>query len=366
MSASKFIIGGLFVVAALVAVVPLFKKDFENYSSHSIPFVKSDESSSNTSNNILGTYNNIPVTRADLNTQEKQSLFESEAQLYKSIEGILAKKYFDSVIEKFAKDKNIPDKNMAQQIFISENVKLSESEIKGFIQQNSDNPQLKGKSLKEQIALVQPYLLQQMAGNYFKSMVAKAKAEGLIKVTSVQLPESPRLSIDIANEPSKGPKNAPITIVEFADFQCPYCYVAEATVKSILDKYKNKVKFVFRSYPLIQLHPQAVNASIAAECAKNQDKFWEMHDILFENHRNLTENAYDTFAKSLKLDVKKFQICFKNPAIKNKVMNDAAYGQSLGINATPAFYINGVLLMGAQPESEFVSIIDKELASHKN
>ena len=125
------------------------------------------------------------------------------------------------------------------------------------------------------------------------------------------------------------------------------------------------MRLVFKNYPLIQLHPQAVNAGIAAECAQNQGKFWEMHDVLFENHSKLADTAYNGFAKTAGLDLNKFQTCFQYPKVKAKIMDEEQYGQSLGINATPAFYINGVLLMGAQPESEFVSVIEKELAGHK-
>ncbi|MES2615188.1 MAG: thioredoxin domain-containing protein [Bdellovibrionota bacterium] len=377
MSASKFIIGGIFVLAAVVSVVPLFRSDFKSYSMHSkventekeasqknLFFESSKLSQSGTSvtSEDIGSYNGVVVKRSDLNPKEKQSLFDAETQIYKAQENILARKYFDSIIEKYAKDKKILDKNEARKEYISENVKVADKEIKDFIQQNIDNPQLKGKSTEEQMSLVKPYLAQQAAGDFFRDVVAKAKEEGLIKVTGVQLPESPRIQVDITNAPSKGSPKAPITIVEFADFQCPYCYSVESTVKAISEKYKNQIHFVFRSYPLIQLHPQAVNASVAAECAQNQGKFWEMHGILFENHAKLADNVYDVFAKKVGLDMNKFQSCFKDSTVREKVMNDAEYGQSLGINATPAFYINGILIMGAQAESEFMSIIDKELA----
>jgi protein-disulfide isomerase len=203
--------------------------------------------------------------------------------------------------------------------------------------------------------------MREKAGTYFRNLIAEAKTQGLIKVTGAKLPELPRVKIEIGDSPTIGPKNAPITLVEFADFQCPFCYSAEPTVKAIMAKYKDKIKLVFKNYPLISLHPQAVNASMAAECAQEQGKFWEMHDILFENHAKLADNVYSNFAKTVGLNIKNFDTCYTNPATKEKVMQQEAYGQSLGINATPAFYINGILLMGAQPESEFIATIDKEL-----
>ncbi len=367
MSSSKFIIGGIFVVAALVSIVPLFKKDFEGFSFHSqaqTPVNKVSSIMSTTAQvDTIGTYNGISVKRSELSSQEKQSLFDAETQLYKAEESILARKYFTSLIEKYAKDKNISDKNLAQQQFLQDNVKVNDSDVKAFIQKNSDNPQLKGKTNTEQMTLVKPYLFEQAVSNLFRNLVAKAKADGSIEVTGVKLPESPRINIEVGNSPIKGSAKAPITIVEFADFQCPYCNTALPTIKAVLNKYKDKVSLVFKSYPLVQLHPQAVNASIAAECAQNQGKFWEMHDLLFENHNKLTDEIYKNLAKSVGLNVSKFNTCYSDASIKAKVMADAEYGQSLGINATPAFYINGILLMGAQPLSEFETVIDKELAA---
>lgn len=365
MSATKFVIGGVFVVAALVSIVPLFKRDFSNFAHEndptSAPVMMVNNVSGVASNDIIGTYNGISLKKSELNNQDKQSIFDAEMQLYRAQESLLAKRYFQKIIEKYAEENKIQDKSLAQRKYIESKVKIADSEVKSFIQENADNPQLKGKSQEEQMALVKPYLVQQAAGGYFRELVEKATTDGSIKVTGVKMPEALRVDVDTANSPSKGPSNAPVTIVEFADFQCPYCYSAQSTIKSVLEKYKNKVRFVFKSYPLSQIHPQAVNASVAAECAQNQGKFWEMHDVLFENHKKLTDSAYEGFAKQVGLDLPKFQSCFKDQVVRQKVKNDEAYGQSLGINATPAFYINGTLLMGAVPQAEFERLINKEL-----
>ena len=369
MSVSKYVLGGAFVVVALVALVPLFKKDFQNNTK--IPAILNVDASKNmnsasntvgTIGDIIGTYNGIVVKKSDLSAQENQALFKAETQMYKAEEGILAQRYIETLIDQYAKDKKITDKNLAQKQFMEEKLKLSDEKVKEFLNRNKDNPQLKGKSIKEQTDLVKPYLMQQEASEYFTDLVEKAKLKGTIRVSGIQQPQSPRIKLELGDSPSKGPVNAPITLVEFADYQCPYCSTAEETVNKILKKYKNKVRFVFKSFPLVQLHPQAVNSSIAAECAQAQNKFWEMHDVLFQNQRKLADNVYDDFAKTIGLDIKKFQACFKNPQMQLKVMNDENYGQSLGINATPAFYVNGILLMGAQPESEFTRLIDNELA----
>lgn len=361
MSSKKYLIGGILVLAAAVASVPLFLKDYRH-----ISLIPSSQSHSTAvSSDILGTYDGTSVKRSNLTSRDTQSLFEAENQVYKTAENVIARKYFDSLIHKYMKDKKISDYDMASEMFMKEHVKVTDAEVKSFVQQNADNPQLKGKNFKQQEELVRPYLLQQASGNYFKEVINKAVADGLIQVTGFQKPEMVRINVEVGDAPFLGPKDAPITIVEFADFQCPYCSMAVPTVQEVMKKYDGKVKLVFKNFPL-SFHAQAMNAAVAADCAKAQGKYWEMHDKLFENHAKLDDALYGKLATAIGLDSGKFSACMKDPKIKSHVEAELAYGQSLGINGTPAFYINGVQLMaGAQPKEEFIKVIDVELSKKK-
>ena len=180
-----------------------------------------------------------------------------------------------------------------------------------------------------------------------------------------ETPQQPqKLNIDVDDGPVLGNKNAPVTIVEFSDFQCPYCgRFFTQTLPSIKKDYidTGKVKLVFRDFPL-SFHPNAEPAAEAAECANEQGKYWEYHDKLFENQDSLSSELYIKLAGDLGLDVDKFKTCIETSKYKQEVEDDFNYGQSVGVSGTPTFFINGIKLVGAQPYEAFKQIIDAELA----
>ena len=163
----------------------------------------------------------------------------------------------------------------------------------------------------------------------------------------------------------RGDPDALVTIVEFADFQCPYCQAAEAALKEVLDKYKTQVRLGFRDFPLRQIHPQAQPAAEAARCAADQGKFWEYHDLLFANQGTLGANTYKDHARTAGLDVPQFEACLDSGRSRPLIENDLQSGFASGVSGTPAFYINGETLTGAQPLAAFEKIIESELAKAK-
>lgn len=172
--------------------------------------------------------------------------------------------------------------------------------------------------------------------------------------------EEPRVQV-AATGPAKGPGDAKVTIVEFSDFQCPYCSRAESSVDEVMEKYAGKVKLVFRHFPL-SFHANAPKAAEAAMCAEQQGKFWEMHKVLFANQQALGVDDLKKHAASIGLDQAKFDQCLDSGAMKAKVDADTAAGGEAGVSGTPAFFINGKLISGAQPFSAFQKVIDAELA----
>jgi protein-disulfide isomerase len=164
-------------------------------------------------------------------------------------------------------------------------------------------------------------------------------------------------------DPQKGPDNAKVTIVEFSDFQCPYCKrFRDATLDALIQKYGDKIRFVYRDYPL-PFHPQAQIAAEAAECANEQGKYWEMHDLIYANQETLGDDAYAGFAKQLGLDTEKFDDCVSGNKYADEIAADEKDGEAYGVTGTPTFFINGWRLVGAQPTSEFEKLIDKELGN---
>jgi len=158
-----------------------------------------------------------------------------------------------------------------------------------------------------------------------------------------------------------GPEGAPVTIVEFSDFQCPYCSRVVPTVKQIAARYPDEVRIVFRHLPL-EFHAQARPAAYGSICADAQGQFWEYHDLLFANQRALERDQLSDYAISLGLDMEAFESCMKAPETEARVAADLEAAESLGATGTPAFFINGIFLSGAQPFEAFEQLIEEELA----
>ena len=162
--------------------------------------------------------------------------------------------------------------------------------------------------------------------------------------------------------PVRGPANAPVTIVEFSDFECPFCKRAHPTLTQLLKDYPGKVKLVYRDFPLESIHPQARRSAEAARCAEDQGKFWDYYDVLFSESPKLSPDDLKRYAAQVGMDVKKFDECVAAGVHKATVQRDLDEGTRLGVNGTPAFFINGRSLSGALPLEAFARIVDEELS----
>lgn len=174
-----------------------------------------------------------------------------------------------------------------------------------------------------------------------------------------------RIRVHIGNDPSTGNKNASVLIIAFSDYECPFCKKAEQTIKNILEKYPDEIVYIFKDYPLTRTHPNAYNSALAAECAKEQAKFWEYHNLLFEHSDQLEIQYLKEYAKLLELDTEKFNNCLETQQYKHEVEKDIQTANSVGVTGTPIFFINGIKVIGAQPEHEFIKIINNELKARK-
>jgi protein-disulfide isomerase len=179
---------------------------------------------------------------------------------------------------------------------------------------------------------------------------------------NLQPPPVARVEVSIDGAPVRGAANAPVTIVEFSDFHCPFCKRVLPTLKDLEAKYGDKVKLVFRDFPIEQLHPGARKAHEAARCASEQGKFWAYHDVLFDKAPQTSANDLKADAREVGLDLAKFDQCVASGKHKELVQKDIDEGTRLGVNGTPAFFINGVALSGAQPLDTFMSVVERELA----
>jgi protein-disulfide isomerase len=172
-----------------------------------------------------------------------------------------------------------------------------------------------------------------------------------------------KYTVEIGPSPVKGPNSAPIKIVEWSDFQCPFCSRASPTLAQIEREYGDKVQIAFKHMPLA-MHSKARPAHAAAEAAGMQGKFWEMHDLIFADQRAMSEAKYIEYATQLGLDVNKFKSDAASPQVEARISADYAQASKLGVTGTPAFFVNGRFLSGAQPFASFKRLIDEELAQN--
>jgi protein-disulfide isomerase len=176
-------------------------------------------------------------------------------------------------------------------------------------------------------------------------------------------PQVVRYDVPVDDDPAFGPANAPITIIEFSDYECPFCRRWHNEVFSrLIEAYPEQVRLVYRDFPLSSLHANAFSAAEAANCANEQGAFWEFHDRLFSMELGLGMEAYRSYASQLGLDTQSFIKCLESGRYRDEVQADYDFAADLGVRSTPTFFINGIAIVGAQPFEVFQQVIDKELA----
>jgi protein-disulfide isomerase len=302
------------------------------------------------------------VTFSELNDRIKEPLANLDKQKYelrkRGLEGLVTER----LVQAEAKKRNLTEDQFLKAEIDDKVAQPSDDKVKEVF--DGAKGQLPPGATLEQM---KPQIVDFLTGQQ-KQDRAKQLFDDLRKQANVQykLPEPPRPPVErktvAATGPSKGPAGAPVTIVEFSDFQCPFCSRAIAAVDEVTKTYGDKVHLVFRNFPL-DFHKDAQKAAEAAQCANDQGKFWEMHDKLFASQaQGLGVDNLKKFAGDLKLDTAKFNKCLDSGEKAAVVKADQADGAKVGVNGTPAFFINGIMLSGAQPFDEFKTLIDAELA----
>lgn len=183
----------------------------------------------------------------------------------------------------------------------------------------------------------------------------------VVEAPATEEPQFKRYEIPTENSYALGPENAPITLVEFSDYQCPYCRRWHDEVyQPLLAAYPGKIRFIYKHLPLTSIHPEAFPAAEAAMCAGDQNAFWEFHERLFGSEA-LGKDVYLQYAQELGLDAATFESCIDNRKHEQVVSTDMNFAIDLGIRSTPTFFINGLAIVGAQPLDVFKQVIDQEL-----
>ncbi len=295
------------------------------------------------------------ITLAELDDAAAAKLLKVRQQEFDVRQKVLDQLMQEQLLDKEAKARGITPAELLQTEVTVKVVDPSQAEIDSYY--DRVKARVRGQT-KDQVApqIVATLRAQKSAAlqqEFIKALRAKYKAKVWI--------DPPRVKVSVDDDASRGPKDAPITIVEFSDFQCPYCSTAEKSVEAVLKKYGDKVRLVYRDYPM-SFHPNAEIASIGSECAEEQGKFWEMHKAMFADQKKLSSPDLIETAGGIGLNTEEFKECLDSGRYKAEVQKDFEDGQRYGVTGTPAFFINGIMVNGAQPPEAFHKIIDAELA----
>ena len=305
----------------------------------------------------VATVDGVPITQAQLEEHVAAKLVEIDNQRYEVLNEGLDELISDKLFEKEAKARGVTPEALAQTEITAKIVDPTDTEVQQVYDANK--AQLQGQTLEQIKPRIVEYLKNQKAEARRQQYIAELKQK--YKTTVALKP--PVVNVETAGRPEKGGgANAPVTIVYFSDYECPFCGRAETVVDQVMKQYGDKIRLVFRDYPL-PFHPNARPAAEAANCANAQGKFWEYHAKLFQNQNDLGADKLATYADQVGLDKGKFTDCLSKKPYAAAIDKDMADGSKVGVNGTPAFFINGRMLSGAQPFYKFKEIIDDELAS---
>ena len=235
---------------------------------------------------------------------------------------------------------------------------ITEAEIAQFFDQNKDRAQ--GRTLDQLRPEIKPYLEERRRQQARAMLVDELKSRDGAN-WKVML-DPPRYTVaTTAEDPVRGNPAASITIVEFSDYQCPFCARVNPTLAKIRETYGDRVRIVFKDYPLPN-HPQAPKAAEAARCAGEQNKYWEMHDAMFANQRALEVPSLKQTARAIGLSGTTFDACLDSGKWQATIRAGSELGEQMGVNSTPTLYVNGRAVIGAMPFENFKQIIDEELS----
>jgi predicted DsbA family dithiol-disulfide isomerase len=303
---------------------------------------------------VLAIVGGEEVTLAEVEAANSAQFKALERQRRELIEQVLDGFISERLIEIEAEERGVSADELVAAEVDGKAPIPSDEQINAFYEERKDRINQPLEAVADQI---KQYLRQQDLATARTSFL-----EGLRDKHETRILLEPiRIEVAEAEAPSKGPEDAPVTIVEFSDFQCPYCSRVVPTLDKVAESFGDQVRIVFRQFPLNNIHPQAQKAAEASLCADDQGRFWEMHDTMFQEQKALGLDQLKEKALRLELDMDRFNECLDSGRYADRVAADLQAGSEAGVQGTPAMFINGRFLNGAQPYEQIAQIIKDEL-----
>ncbi len=311
---------------------------------------------------VVAEADGVPVTYEEMDKRASQALFAVRQEEYDARRQAIDEIILERLVEKESKRRGLSIAELKKAEIDDKLRPAAEAEIAATYDRARKQGRVGGKSLEQLRPQIEGALRQQRENQRQAEFRDELFAAAKVKVKL----EAPRVPIEIpANTPVVGPANAPITLVEYSDYQCPYCHTAQQSVDKVMEAYAGKVRFVHQEYPL-SFHPRAFAASLAARCADEQGRFWDFHRNLMLSPGSFEDADLQKRAGSLGMDAPKLAACMASGKYDEIVKQSQSSGLAVGVNSTPTFFINGRRVTGARPFEAFKEVIDDELNRSKS
>ena len=312
------------------------------------------EEASSSDSAVAARFGDTVITVAEVEEEAGGQLIGLYQQIYQAKEQQLRFMIFNQLVQDASAAEGMTSEAYLEREVGGKVPEPNDEQIQQVINQyKSQLPPDEAQARQQVVAFIKQQMAQQYETDLRTRLFDAAEVEILLDPPRVQ-------PVIEAYNPMRGPADAPVVVVEYTDYQCPYCVRAQPTLDAVLERYGDSVVHVFKNLPL-PMHQQAGLAAEAALCAGDQGKFWELHDWLFANKSNISHDTLVAQAELIPLDVAVFAECIGTRAHREEVEADAKEAATFGIRGTPGFVINGRILTGAQPLDQFITVIDDEL-----
>ena len=309
---------------------------------------------------VAAEVNGVAITMAEVEEGAAQNLAKLEEQIYQIKRTRLDALIEDRLLASEAKKRGISTTALIEAEITKQVAPVPAEEVAAFHETNK--AKLQGDLAKWE-GQIRTYLTGQRVAVRRQAFIKTLRDTADVKVM-IAPPPVFRATVSVAGAPVRGAETAPVTLIEFSDFHCPFCRQVQPVLKQLLTKYGQDLRIVYKDLPIDSLHPQARLASEAARCAGDQGRFWEYHDRLYVGGSDASPAILQQIAKEVGVaDAAQFETCRSSRKYQAAVQKDVQEGATLGINGTPGFFVNGRFLSGAQPIENFIRVIDEELAA---
>jgi protein-disulfide isomerase len=280
---------------------------------------------------------------------------KAEQKRHEVVEDTTRNMVRDRLLDAEAAERGVTKDQILAREVANQVAEVTDEDVRIFYEENEDR--IGGRALEEIAPQVRQYLRQQRESAAYQRFISEL--EDAYRVAYEIEPY--RVELDLEGEPAEGPASAPVTIVEFSDFECPFCGRVVPTLEKVRETYADEVRVVFKQFPLRRLHPHAQKAAEASLCARDQGGFWELHDAMFADQKALTVEDLAAKAEAVGLDVDAFGECLESGRHAEAVDEDLREGTIVGVSGTPALFVNGRMLSGAVAYETLAEVIDDEL-----